>query len=334
MTVLFPEVELILTPATGDNQVTLSLRDRFSRQTISLDDAGTGVGQTLHLVTSVLCLPPGRIFLIDEPHAFLHPAVERLLVDFLREHDEHWYVCATHSPVFINAAEPEHSWLVTRDEDGTHLRSIFNERLSRKHVLQELGIHPGDVAFAERVLFVEGPTEERVFPILLRRLGWDPSLENCAIVGLGGSSTAQPFSRAVSELGGLLQIDFTICLDGDMRSKYGHLRCVRFLHVNELEDLFLEDAAAVREALLRDFDDPTLGSKDDVAGAWPVSRVAEYVRERRKQNQQLQASSILAGLAHEMGTDYHKPFHGPVIAELLSDQVVEPLRATFKDFFK
>jgi predicted ATPase len=119
---LFPEIDAILTQAVGESQVQLTYRDRFAGRNTPLDQSGTGVAQALHLVALTLFSEPGRIFLIDEPHAFLHPGAERQLVGFLRDHPEHAYVCATHSPVFINAADPEACWLVTRDERGTATR--------------------------------------------------------------------------------------------------------------------------------------------------------------------------------------------------------------------
>lgn len=51
-----------------------------------------GVAQALHLVSLVLFAPPGRIMLIDEPHAYLHPGAERRLVRFQRDRPEHAYV--------------------------------------------------------------------------------------------------------------------------------------------------------------------------------------------------------------------------------------------------
>ena len=41
--------------------------------------------------------------LIDEPHSFLHPTAERLLLEFLRRNQQHKYVITTHSAIFINA---------------------------------------------------------------------------------------------------------------------------------------------------------------------------------------------------------------------------------------
>ena len=147
---LFPEISGVITRTAGDNQVTLSLQDRHTNQPVSLEEAGTGVAQLLHLVACILMYEPGRIFLIDEPHAYLHPGTERELVAFLREHNEHSYLCATHSATLINAANPESTFLVTRDGFGTHMTGSSTSANDRERVLAELGVRPADVSLFER----------------------------------------------------------------------------------------------------------------------------------------------------------------------------------------
>ena len=198
---LFPEVDAILTQAVGDQQVRITYRDRFARRNTPLEQSGTGVAQALHLIALTLFAEPGRVLLIDEPHAYLHPGAERRLVQFLRDHPEHSYVCATHSPVFINAADPDACWLVTRDEHGTAMHSVFAEGYSRRHIFSELGIDPGDVALAERILFVEGPSDQAVYPLLLARLGFNTAQRNCLVLSLAGADLTRPLSAVLTELG-------------------------------------------------------------------------------------------------------------------------------------
>jgi hypothetical protein len=333
MQTLFPELGRILTRPTGPNLVTLTLQDRFSGQNIPLDASGTGVGQVLHLVASVLFHPLGRIFLVDEPHVYLHPGVERLLVRFLRQHGEHSYVCATHSPVFINAADPERYWLVSRDEGGSKIRSVFDERLSRKHILGELGVKPADVALAERVLFVEGDSDKAIYPILLAKLGWDLTRMNCSVVELRGSGTSSPLASVVGELSQLLDIDFTICLDGDKKREYRRTSNVRYLAVAELENLFLQDAAAVRQGLHDVLAQHAPRKAKTVAKTWTTGRVQEFTEGATAKDPHVKGSKVLIDLAYAMGTTYDKRVHGEAIASLLSETATAVLRPTLDDFF-
>jgi predicted ATPase len=202
---IFPEVEMILTPPAGANRFTLRLRDRYARKDISLDDVGTGVARIVHLITAVLFNPAERIFLIDEPTTHLHPGSEKVLAAFLREHDEHAYVIATHSPIFINAIEPDRVWLVTRnDEAGSRVQRVFRGQLGRRHVFDELGASPGDIALAERIIFVEGATDAEIYPILLERLRLDLGAANAAILPLYGAGNAEAIQQTVEHLSGLI----------------------------------------------------------------------------------------------------------------------------------
>jgi len=203
---MIPEVSAVLTDPIASGQVTIKLRDRFARFDVPLDRAGTGVAQLLHLVATVLFLPTGRIMLVDEPQLHLHPGAEKLLARFIRRHAEHDYLFSTHSSVFINALKPDRAWLLSRDEAGTHVRSVFNESLAKSAVLAELGLEAGDIVLAEKILLVEGPSDESIYPILLRRLGWDLVRQNCSVLRLSGADTARPVRELVEGLARLLNL--------------------------------------------------------------------------------------------------------------------------------
>jgi hypothetical protein len=337
MQAMFPEIARILTVPDSDGRVRLSIRDKFRGGDVSIDRAGTGVSQVMHIIASVLFYHAGRIFLIDEPHAYLHPGVERLLADFLRAHPEHYYVCATHSPVFINAAAPEGTWLVTRDSLGTQVRSVFHERLNRVDIFAELGIRAGDVALTERVIFVEGPTEVEVLPVLLGLLGWNPDALNCAIVHMGTGDIANQVDKIADDLSHALGTRFMILLDGDKRTDHSGHRHVSYLEVPELEDIFLQEPAAVLAGLLeaREIEPPEgieLAEKN-----WSLSDIEEhfhnYRLKKKTDEKPCKASDMISSFAHRMGVAYSKPRHGLLIAGHLSPWAAEVLRPTFKAFF-
>src|ERR1019366_3161713 len=92
---------------------------------------------------------------------------------------------------------------------------VFEAGLPRSHVLDELGLTPGDIVLAERFLLVEGPGDVGVYPNLMRRLGWDPVRLNCSVLQLQGGDTARPLRDVVEELAALLNLPMMILLDGD-----------------------------------------------------------------------------------------------------------------------
>jgi hypothetical protein len=333
MSGMFSEIGHILTPLTDSNQVTVTIRDRFSGEDVALNDTGTGIGQALNIVAAVLFSPPGRVFLIDEPHVYLHPGAERTIVRLLRDHPEHSYVCATHSPVFINAAEPERCWLVTRDESGTRMQSIFQEGLARQHILAELGIRPGDVALAERVIFVEGVSDLYIYSVFLRRLGFDPVMRNCAIIQIGGSGTSKPLAQTLKELSDVLHTQFMVCLDGDQRHEEADPH-IQFLDIDEIEDLFLVEPKAVFEGITQILREDEASVLENPVQSWSAGSVQSFINERMDRLPRPKASKILTDLAFNMGTTYRKSVHGPAISEALSDAAIEGLRPIFSDFFE
>ncbi|HVB43079.1 MAG TPA: AAA family ATPase [Streptosporangiaceae bacterium] len=325
MAELFPEIDAILTQAVGDQSlVQITYRDRFAGRSTPLEQSGTGVAQALHLIALTLFSEPGRILLIDEPHAYLHPGAERRLVQFLRDHPEHAYVCATHSPVFINAADPEACWLVTRDQHGTAMHSVFAEGFTRRHIFSELGIDPGDVALAERILFVEGPSDQAAYPLLLARLGYDTARQNCLVLSLAGADLTRPLSAVLTELSAQLHVPFTVLLDGDKQDQYRDNRNVCFLPVADLEELFLQDPQAVHDGLLFALAEEDPEGAKAVEAQWSPDAVATYLAQHR--HPRTKAAELLTGLARQMGTTYRKPVHAPLIAACLSDPIIEQLR--------
>ena len=167
---IFPEIEHILTVPSGDNLVTISIKDGFSGEEIPISDAGTGVAQTLFLVTMILCSRECRIFLIDEPHVYLHPNAEKALAKFIKGHSEHDYIIATHSPLLISKLNPDSSYLITRDKGGTRMVTLFNTTQDREEVFHELGMESSDVVLFESLIFVEGDSDKSIYKILLDKL--------------------------------------------------------------------------------------------------------------------------------------------------------------------
>jgi hypothetical protein len=327
---MIPEVSAVLTDPIASGQVTIKLRDRFAGFDVPLDRAGTGVAQLLHLVATVLFLPTGRMMLVDEPQLHLHPGAEKLLARFIRRHAEHDYLFSTHSSVFINALKPDRAWLLSRDEAGTHVRSIFDESLAKSAVLAELGLEAGDLVLAEKILLVEGPSDESIYPILLRRLGWDLVRQNCSVLHLSGADTARPLRELVEGLARLLNLRILLIVDGDRRDLVGHSRIVQALPVPDIESLFLRDPDAVGAGFAEALEDshPPGFDLERWRQEWPTERIAKFISERREQQPDRKGASILADLAEAMGhLGYKKVVHGVRIADRLAVEAMSDLSA-------
>jgi predicted ATP-dependent endonuclease of OLD family len=136
-----------------------------------LSEYGTGTGQVLAILYAVLASPAPRTIIIDEPQSYLHPGAAKKLIEILKEFPQHQYFIATHSAEIISAANPS-TIVKLRHEDGYTKASTMNARDIREQrsLLAELGVSLSDVFGADSILWVEGPTEELCFPLVLSKL--------------------------------------------------------------------------------------------------------------------------------------------------------------------
>jgi predicted ATPase len=139
---------------------------------IPLAASGTGIGQVLAMLYVVFTAEFPRIIVIDEPQSFLHPGAIYRLFDILKTtFPQHQYIVTTHSPAVIAAAEPTTSFLLTWSQGETAIAPVdYAEATGLSDVLAELGVRLTDIFGADRLLWVEGATEERCFPLIYRTL--------------------------------------------------------------------------------------------------------------------------------------------------------------------
>jgi energy-coupling factor transporter ATP-binding protein EcfA2 len=208
LTRTFPELEFV-NPEKRQNAVFLTLTKRQNDHAIPLALCGTGVEQVLALGAFVLSAPAGSILLLDEPHSYLHPSAEREIINFLQEHSEHRYVISTHSAILINAVPPDRVFAVSSPKMTRASRQQPTETAA---LLHSLGYKNSDFLFSDRLIFVEGESDQEILPILLGR---NPSFEKSDIARTGfpkmdgegrlrGSAKQTPllfFEKFLKELG-------------------------------------------------------------------------------------------------------------------------------------
>jgi predicted ATPase len=136
-----------------------------------LSEYGTGTGQVLAILYAVLASPEPRPIIIDEPQCYLHPGAAKKLIEILKEFPQHQYFIATHSAEIISAANPS-TIVKLRFDEGETKASMMNagDLKEQRSLLAELGVSLSDVFGADRILWVEGATEELCFPLVLDKL--------------------------------------------------------------------------------------------------------------------------------------------------------------------
>ena len=194
---------------------------------IPLSESGTGVGQVLSILYVVFTSEDSRVLLIDEPQSFLHPGAARKLIEVLRRFPQHQYIVSTHSPGIISAADaPE--VLIVRNEYGISRIDVVETRDNEEMrvFLDELGTRLSDVFGMDRVVWVEGATEEKALPLLLEKMGFS-LLAGTAIVRIRNTGDLEgKDKRKVFEIynnlaskANILPQFVAFVLDGEARSE-------------------------------------------------------------------------------------------------------------------
>ncbi|HYW20132.1 MAG TPA: AAA family ATPase [Nodularia sp. (in: cyanobacteria)] len=144
---------------------------------LSLSSCGSGVGQVLAILYILVSSEEPRTLIIDEPQSFLHPGAARKLMEIIKQFPQHQYFIATHSPEIITAANPSNI-IKLQYQDCETTASVINatEIESQKEILSELGVRLSDVFGADNILWVEGQTEEKCFPLILEKIAGIPMM--------------------------------------------------------------------------------------------------------------------------------------------------------------
>jgi len=137
---------------------------------------GTGIGQVLSILYVVMNSNDARVIIIDEPQSFLHPGAAKKLIEILRiKFPQHQYFISTHSPTIIAASNPS-SIVMLRYKDCESVASVMDAQDSGdlRLLLDDIGVSLSDIFGADNILWVEGQTEEKCFPLILEKIGKRP----------------------------------------------------------------------------------------------------------------------------------------------------------------
>jgi len=148
---------------------TLSRMLKRSDLAVPLDRVGTGVTNALAMLYVVLTAHTPRIILLEEPNSYLHPRALRDLLSIVAEAGAmHQFFITTHSSDVLRSVPSNTVTLLEHDGIKTSARQTMQQDLSKfQSGLLDLGIRLTDLHGCDRVLWVEGETEEAIFPKIL-----------------------------------------------------------------------------------------------------------------------------------------------------------------------
>jgi predicted ATPase len=214
---------------------------------LNLKDLGTGVEQLLMTLVVGLTETAPLTLLIEEPETNLNPAAQRAMLGLLQEWaSDKLIIAATHSPVMLDwSPAGERLWLVTREQETSRVTPVSTDPLP---LLDALGVRLSDVLSADRVLLVEGPSDEDVLRMWFPRVLRNP--RTAVLRGRGGDNVRHADQLAEwlagADRAGLRKVLYLRDRDELAPETLARLTRSRSVHVlqrREIENYLLDPAA-------------------------------------------------------------------------------------------
>jgi len=119
---VLPEVDIIETPLTDPNTVTVRIRFQASPVKFELLSLSSGIKDVLVLLAAAHFSPPGSLVLIEEPENHLHPAAQKALCSVMGELARtklKQFVLTTHSEMILGQFDAAQSVFIERGDSGS-----------------------------------------------------------------------------------------------------------------------------------------------------------------------------------------------------------------------
>ena len=193
----------------------------FHSKAQHINEASDGVKAFIGMLTEIIAGDPS-ILLIDEPEAFLHPALSfklgKEVAQASLETDKRVFV-STHSPTFvmgcIQSGLPVNIVRLTYRDNSATARILPNDdilKLMRNPLLRSTGVLSG--LFYESVIVTESDADRAFYQEINERLlRFEPELgiPNCLFINAQNKQTVQTIIRPLRELGipavGIVDVD-------------------------------------------------------------------------------------------------------------------------------
>jgi hypothetical protein len=262
---ILPGVQRItVNPSGGDFEIFLwpQRNGQLSDLRFSLNESGSGVGQLLALICAIV-LHNQAVIVVDEINTYLHPAAIKKLFRLIQgQYPQHQYIISAHSSDVIFGSNPAKLFTVRRDDLVSEVSELRLQTADdARRIAGLLGFSMLDVFGNDRIIWVEGPTEELVFPLILDAFDEPlrPEIGVCAVGNASSFSASRTrrdeiisiYENAGKRLAPLLQgmafgLDRERLSDDAVKKLQSSRRKLRFLPRRCLENYFLKPSSIAR----------------------------------------------------------------------------------------
>jgi len=179
-----------------------------------LEVNGSGIREALRLVLDYEFKHPD-ILLVEEPEVHLHPALEIAMMRYLKRISEKSQVfLSTHSTNFLDGGDMSNIYLVSKkDETAVQLLNLED---AQARIPKELGLRLSSLFMFDRLVFVEGPSDEAVLREFANKLGVNLAQRNVGFISMGGVRNFTHYAtEAILSFLSKRQVDIWFVLDHD-----------------------------------------------------------------------------------------------------------------------
>jgi putative ATP-dependent endonuclease of OLD family len=179
-----------------------------------LEVNGSGIREALRLVLDYEFKHP-NVLLVEEPEVHLHPALEIAMMRYLKQISQRCQVfLSTHSTNFLDGGDMINIYLVSK-ADETKIQ-LLNLEDAQARIPKELGLRLSSLFMFDRLVFVEGPSDEAVLREFAGKLDVNLAQQNVGFIPIGGVRNFTHYAtEAILSFLAKRQVDIWFVLDHD-----------------------------------------------------------------------------------------------------------------------
>ncbi|MFE4998267.1 AAA family ATPase [Streptomyces mirabilis] len=157
---------------------------------------GSGIREALRLILDYEFERP-EILLVEEPEVHLHPALETALMQYLKGISSYSQIfLTTHSTNFLDIGSLENVYLIRKGDETAVQRLDVNA--AEEAIPEELGLRLSSLFMFDRLVFVEGPSDEQLLRTFADTLNVSFGQASLGFVTTGGARNFTHYATAAT----------------------------------------------------------------------------------------------------------------------------------------